>query len=343
MTGAALLPIGTTLQRPTPVAGMLRMNTTLNPDSLEVYDGTATAWKQLAYVADLGTLSSYTATNGAVLPAAGIYETITIPAGVTVTVPATCRIYARTSITIDGTVNGVGLGAPGGANVGAAGSGTGASGASRGFGLGAPAGGATTPSYGFNTQYVGSGGSGGAVTFVGGGGTNGAGGNSGGSIIFECQGPITVDAAAVINMNGQAGQTFVGIIPGTTGIELAGSGGGSGGLIALQSGTSLSIAAGASLSVNGGNGANANWSGSITAAGGGGGGGGGYIVLNSPLTTNSGSLSLTGGTGGLSVNAGNNTGGSAGGSFGGTGGNGSSSSASGGNGSSGQTLLNVIF
>jgi hypothetical protein len=144
-------------------------------------------------------------------------------------------------------------------------------------------------------------------------------------------------------MNGQAGQTFAGILPGTTGIELGGSGGGSGGLIALQSETSLSIAAGALLSVNGGNGANANWSGTLFNVGGGGGGGGGYIILNSPSTTNSGSLSLTGGTGGLTGFAGNNTQGSAGGSFGGIGGQGSVTVASGGNGSPGQTLLNVIF
>jgi hypothetical protein len=318
------LPSGTDLQRAAITgltAGMTRFNTDYTPDSLEVYDGAN--WKQLAYVPDLGTLSPYTATNGAVLPSSGVYSTITIPAGVTVTVPATCRLYAKNSVTIAGTILGNGIASPGGTGTSGSGSGFGAVGPSRGFGLGAPGGNDAVNNYGFNTQYVGSGGAGGAIVFNNGGGTNGAGGFSGGTLMIECEGSITVAGTASIQMNGQNGAVAISTIPGTVGIEFGGSGGGSGGLIGLQSMTGITVNAGATMSVNGGNGANAVYVGTLTGnIGGGGGGGAGYIVLNSPNTVNSGTLTLNGGSPGSNLGTGANTTGSAGGSFGGVGGRG---------------------
>jgi hypothetical protein len=343
MTGAAILPSGTDLQRAAITgltAGMTRFNTSYDPDSLEVYDGTN--WKQVAYVPELGALPSYTATNGAVLPPAGAYETISIPAGVTVTVPATCRLYARTSITINGTVNGTGLGAPGGAGVSVAGTGNGGGGATRGFGLGSPVGPSSLPSYGFNTQFVGSGGSGGPIQYVSGGGTNGAGGSSGGTLILESGGSISVGATAVISMNGGAGVAASGVVGGTVGIAFGGSGGGSGGLIALQSASSITISSGAVLSANGGAGTNAQSAGTLADAGGGAGGGGGYIVLNSPSIANSGTTSVTGGAAASNVGTGAVSG-SAGGSFGGGGGIGGFTGTPPTAGQSGLVLLNNYF
>jgi hypothetical protein len=321
---------------------MTRFNTDYTPDSLEIYNGTS--WEQLAYVPDLGTLTSYTATNGAVLPSTGTYETITIPAGVTVTVPATCRLYARTSVTISGTVNGNGLGAPGGARSSGSGSGFGGTSRNAGFGLGSSYNVTPFSPYGFNTQFTGSGGAGANLTYNNGGGTNGGGGFSGGTFIVECQGPITVAATGSIQMNGANASVAVSTLPGTTGIEFGGSGGGSGGLIGLQSETSLTINAGATLSVNGGNGANAVYVGTLTGnIGGGGGGGAGYIVLNSPNTVNAGTLTLNGGSPGSNLGTGANTFGAAGASFGGIGGAGGFTATPPQSGGNNTVTLNAYF
>jgi hypothetical protein len=282
MTGAALLPTGTNAQRTaiaSPVAGMTRFNTDYTPDSLEVYDGAA--WKQVAYVPVLGTLTDLIPTNGSVLPAGGTYENIIINAGVTVTVPAICQLRARTSIQVNGTVN-VGTAWPGGSPAGTATSaGTAAVSPNAGQGIGQ--GGKT---YGYSATISGTGGV--AATFVvdtGSGGGSG-GGAGGGGLVFICSGPITVGAAAVINAEGATAYGGA-AIGGTLGVQIPGGGGGSGGLIYLESDTSITLAGTSALSVAGGNGFGGFAGGSRTAfgAGGGGGGGGGYIILSSPNTT----------------------------------------------------------
>jgi hypothetical protein len=335
MTGAAILPSGTDLQRAaiaTPVAGMTRFNTDYTPESLEVYDGAN--WNQLAYVPDLGTLTDLIPTNGSTLPAAGTYENIIINAGVTVNVPSTCSLSARTSVQINGTVNANDVGNWGASPVGANANEAKARAIGQGLGSGGN-------SYGFATSYVGSGGyAGGVIAGAGSSVSSGAGGRSGGTVIFKSQGPITVGASAIIQAAGENGGS-----PVATGgnVGFAGNGGGSGGLIILQSDTSLTLAAGSQLFVNGGDGTNASVSGTVPSAGGGGGGGGGYIVLNSPATADSSTKTVTGGTGGLTAVTGAAVGGGIGAGFGGAGGAGSISGANGSAGSAGQVILNAYI
>jgi hypothetical protein len=335
MTGAAILPSGTNTQRAAITgltAGMTRFNTDYTPESLEVYDGAN--WNQLAYVPSLGTLPDLTPANGSTLPAAGTYENIIINAGVTVNVPSTCSLSARTSIQINGTVNANSVGNYGGSNVGVNSNESRIGLTGQGLGIG-------TSVYGFASSFVGSGGgssavSAGSATSTAGGG----GGRSGGTVVFKCSGPITLGASAIIQAAGQDGS--LGTSSGAN-YGVSGSGGGSGGLIILQSDTSLALATGSQLFVNGGNGANAQVTGTITGAGGGGGGGGGYIVLNSPSTTDSSTKTLTGGAGGATVSTGAGLGGAGGAGFGGAGGAGSSSAANGVAGSVGQVILNAFI
>ncbi len=335
MTGAAILPSGTDLQRAaiaTPVAGMTRFNTDYAPESLEVYNGTS--WNQLAYVPDLGTLTDLIPTNGSTLPAAGTYENIIINAGITVNVPAACSLKARTSVQINGTISGAGVGSIGG-NGGASTNGV-ATGGNYGQGLGT-----NTRSYGFATTFVGSGGSGGgASTGIGTNAIAGPAGNSGGTVIFECDGPITVGSTAIISA---AGANAAAGFAGGFDFSLGGGGGGSGGLILLQSNQSLTLDAGAALAVNGGNGFSGSVSGTLTDAGGGGGGGGGYIVLNAPVVSDSSTKNLAGGAGGITAVTGAGVAGGFGAGFGGAGGLGSVSAANGGAGSSGLVLINAYI
>jgi hypothetical protein len=346
MTGAALLPVGTQLQRPsTPVAGMLRMNTTLGPDSLEVYDGTAAAWRQVAYEPEPpGGLTNLTISANGPLPS-GSYNNVTINTGVTATVSGLVKIVAYGNVTINGSISGVDTGQKGltlaiGWDLGSS------AGFSTGAGVG-PGGGSTNvsftnsvepsggKSYSFSS-YVGSSGAAGTIRPL----SNGqdalqTGGSSGASLIIVAVGGITLSSSSTINMSGGNGISTV-----TNGSPLTpGSGGGSGGLILLQSNTSINLPAGSTLSVKGGNGA--AYAGP-SACYGGGGGGGGYVVLNSPSLTNSGTITLTGGTAGASgvVPVTFWTSGSGGGGFGGNGGNGGWTSGASSAGGAGQLILN---
>ncbi len=352
MTGAAILPSGTDLQRAaiaTPVAGMTRFNTDYTPDSLEVYDGSA--WNQVAYVQAKGVLPDLIITANQVLPAGGSYENISIAAGVTVTVPSSCYLYARTSITINGTIDGNGSGYPKGPrNIATSNVGQGA--AAPGFGQGL---GVTTASgvfyaggrlYGVGSSFLGSSGMSGYAAVDTGSITSGLGGDAGGTAMFICDGPITVGASAIISVNGQSG-TAATFSVSPTSYSAGGGGGGSGGLILLQSNTSLTLTVGSTLSAAGGNGGvGIQGGGSWSWAGGGGGGGGGYIVLNSPSTADASTKTLTGGTGGAGVGAvvsgGYGGGGSGFGGIGGYGG-GLGGTTAGGNGGAGQTLLNLYI
>jgi len=97
MTGAAILPAGTTAQQPaTPVDGMFRFNTT--KDAFEGYGQNATVWEPLmptgASTDKTVYLNNQTITANYTIPTAPIIKNglsagpITVAAGVTVTVPA---------------------------------------------------------------------------------------------------------------------------------------------------------------------------------------------------------------------------------------------------------------
>ena len=342
-TGAAIVPAGTTLQRPSSlVTGMLRYNSTLGYE--EVYAGALRGWQQLEWRITPSSLSSYTAVNGATLPSSGTYSSITIPAGVTVYASSLTKLSATDSITISGTINGDGLGAQtstgsittnnGGqtAIVGAQG---------RGPGGGVGYGGNPSKAYSFLT-FQSSSGAGGALTVYGATSVAGSTGGAGGAVlVLECDGPITVGSSAIISMNGSQASPVSGSGPG---VGVGGGGGGSGGLILLQSTNSLSLASGSVLRANGGNGS----AGGVIGSGGGyggGGGGGGYIVLNSFATTDSSTKTVSAGAAGGNVGSAPFADGGGGGAFGGNSGYGGSN---GGSlvpiaGSSGQILTNQFI
>jgi hypothetical protein len=333
MTGAALLPTGTTLQQPaTPVAGMLRGNTDYPTDTIEAYDGVTASWRPLQYGANLGVLPNLVISTNGPLPTSGTYENITINTGVTATVAGLSQLYARTSITINGTINAdlTGYPGPGGASTGFLGNAFG-----QGVGGGNSNGGGAA--YGYRVLLASSGASG----QISGDGSNiagGNGGNAGGSIILQCGGNITVGPAAIITAKGGNGANFS-----SGNSSMGGCGGAAGGLVVIEAGGTLTLSAGSTINVSGGNGSNGSKSGSGIQVGGGGGGGGGYIVLNSAVLSDSSTKTLTGGTAGSSTGVlGGSGNGGGGGGYGGSGGTGGQ--PSGGSapqaGSVGQTLIN---
>jgi hypothetical protein len=291
---------------------------------MEAYDGTASTWRRLAYEAPAPVVSDYTlSANGPV--AGGTYNNVTINAGVTGDVRGLVYIRAYGTVTINGSLIGDGNGYPGsaigfGSNVGAA---TSVTGSGLGFGSFSTTG---SSAYSWRNQYASTGGLGTTLIQNNTSFGNSIGGNAGATLIIVSDGPIIVGASAVISANGGNGS-----VNGSGTIEVGGAGGGSAGLILLQSQTSLSLTAGSALNAIGGNGANG------LSAGGGGGGGGGYIVLNSPATTDSSTKTLTGGlagsTSGLQAGGG-------GASFGGNGGVGGQSGNPPGAGSTGVIVLN---
>ena len=333
MTGAALIPTGTTLQQPaTPVGGMLRMNTTYNPDSLEVYDGTAATWKPLAYAAATPTsLTNLTiSANGPLV--GGAYNNVTVNAGVTATISGVVEITAYGNVTINGSINGAGVGASspttGGAQAGASevdSYGTGGFGPGGGIFDGPSNASISTggSTYGASSLLGSSGAAGLGQYFNNANGLS-RGGRSGASLVIRCYGTLTVGGSSVIDCSGGNGSCNLAAGSG----NIAGGGGGSGGLIYLQ-GESLSISG--TLSVAGGAGSNG-----INAAFGGGGGGGGYIIYASPSTiVDASSRNLAGGAAG--AGGGTSGYGGAGAGFGGQGG------SNGAAGSSGQVLTNFFL
>jgi len=296
MTGAALLPGGTQLQRPgTPVAGMLRVNTDLPTDTIEAYDGVTASWRPLQYGPNLSVLPNLNITVNGTLPAAGSYENITIAPGVTATILGTSSLYARTSITISGTLFADGTGSLPGANVGlASGGATTAASGNYGQGLGG-----NGSSNGYFGNYAGSGGSSSGIRINSGSGSSSTGGPGGGGILLRCDGNITVNSTAVLTANG-SGAFAWNVNVGTAGWTLPGGGGGSGGFIGLAAAGTLTLTAGAVLRANGGAGFGSSAGGTeaATGAGGGGGGGGGYIVLNSTTLVSGATLQVNGGAAG---------------------------------------------
>jgi hypothetical protein len=335
MTGAAIIPSGTDAQRAAIaplVVGMQRFNTDSGYE--EVYTGVTFGWRKLEWLPPTPTpLSDLTISANGILPG-GVYNNVTINAGVTATASGIVEIIAYGNVTISGSINGSGTGLSGpynsysisgatNVNGGTSllsgqgpGGGTGPAGA-----LGAPSptpgGAAYSPSF-----LIGSTGSAGYI-YSNENATNvSIGGNSAASVIIKCYGTITVGASASIILNGGNGVAYAGGL-----FQASGGGGGSGGLLYLKA-NNLSVAG--TISCNGGNGANA-----LVGGGGGGGGGGGYIILNySGTYANTASLSVIGGTPGATINV--NAGGGGGG-FGGAGGAAATA------GSGGQTLVNTFY
>jgi len=147
-----------------------------------------------------------------------------------------------------------------------------------------PGRGGKVPSLTTNRVFLGSGGGAGdGNNFVG------TSGGNGGGIIFIFTGSLTVGASAMISANGISAIN-------TTGGD-GGGGGGAGGSIYLEAG---SVAGTPLLSVNGGKGADVNNEGANRCFGPGGGGGGGLIRTNTTLPA--GSLVISGGLPGESLN-----------------------------------------
>ena len=363
-TGALTLPVGTTAQQPSPTAaGQIRLNSDTG-----FYDVAtdATTVRQLAYVApDPTGLTSLTVTNGSTLPNTGIYNTITIPAGVTCYVEGSCALSAINDIIINGTVIGTDRGPIPGETLlyndiaashvllvgGGLGVGPSPGGSSTEYtsGVGALGGAVASP-----RALSGTSGTAGGLVIKStaaaptAGLTNYGGTAAGGLFLRTKLGNITVGASASIQFDG--GDAPVGLrYAGTAAVNTYGNGGGSGGTIVLQvdgAGT-LDLNAGCSFSANGGAGSAPNSAG-VTVGSGGGGGGGGYIIFNALTTTGSATTSVTGGAGGPALGNGN-TFASAGGGNGGRGGNGGVSDAGTGivtqaqAGDAGQVLSNVFL
>ena len=318
MTGAALLPGGTTLQRPgTPSSGMLRFNT--DPTSTignraEVYDAGITSWRPLAYATPLPTAANFVATNGQILSGEINCNNFTISAGVTVTIQGSVSIRATGNAIVAGTVNGDGSGVYG------------PSGFSTemyqgmttsplpGGNVGGGAGSVGGNKYSASVSLAGSSGSGGIGQWLVAGNApclTAAGGNSGASFLLRAS---TINLTGVINCNGQQGQSYY-VFP----CPVSGAGGGSGGTVILDA-DGACVNSG-SISANGGAGSNGYGLGVL----GGGGGGGGQIIVQSRFSTATlGTVSVAGGVAGTQAAGPYTASGGAGGGNGGLGGNGSS-------------------
>jgi hypothetical protein len=282
MTGAALLPTGTQGQRPTPVGGMLRMNTDLNPDSLEVYSATEAAWKQIAYEPKPATLpADVTVGTGAqTLGPQIVANNFTVTAGAVIT-PSTAGviIVAYGDVTINAsTWNFTGTGPQGGQDQQTTTLTLGNNG--NGYGGGRPqVGDGGGIAYAPSAFLGGSGGGAGANT--GGSLGNSAGGNGGGYIVIKCFGNLTFNGAVIMNAKGSN----------ATSVGEGGAGGGGGGHICIYSAGTLTSPATVTFDVSGGN-ATTGVRGTGT-----GGGGGGWVILETPNLVDSSVKTLTGGLG----------------------------------------------
>jgi hypothetical protein len=312
MTGAAILPSGTDAQRAaiaTLVVGMTRFNTTSNYE--EVYTGVAGGWQKLAYTpAPPSPLSDLTLSNGQVLPSAGTYNNITLPAGATVTANAFSNLIAFGTVTLSGTINVAGKGYVGPFVQNTDGSQN---------GQGPGAGGSGNTAGGNANAYDFLIGSSGACGSADVGAVSSGGGNGGGGVKITSFGSISVSSTFIFSGAGNDG-----IVSGGSG----GGGGGAGGLFFLDC-PSITLAAGATINVSGGNGATN-----------GGGGGGGWVVLNGASVTNAATIVKTGGTGGTISGS---LRGGGGGSFGGKGGIGSASGSATTAGAAGLLSVNGIL
>jgi hypothetical protein len=310
MTGAAILPSGTLLQRPaTPVAGMQRFNTDSGYE--EVYTGATLGWQNLAYAVAPTTLVDVTIPTGATTLSPSYYcKNFTVTSGATLTVGSQgVIIYASGDVTINAstwTVVGVG-GAPSiTTNVNAF--------PESGFGLGAGVSDSTngTSSNGY-FPIAQLGGSSGGSGFLGANSllvSSQAGGYAGGYIVILASGNVTLTGIVTMTCKGGNG--------GTVGAVAGGGGGGSGGCVIICSSKTITTPSTVTFDVSGGNGSNGVFNGAPGA--GGGGGGGGWVILQSGVLVDSSTKNLAGGTAGSASGAGSNFPGGGGGSYAGKGG-----------------------
>ena len=316
MTGAAIIPNGTTAERAaSPANGFFRYNSELF--FFEAYVASTSLWFQIPFIAPLPVFSDYTPFNGETLPSIIYCKNFNLAAGVSVTILGSVYIYATGNVVIAGTMNGTGGGPRGAQRYGTANPVQGN--AYTGSGSGASAGSGNTggPAVGAIATLLGSGGSGGFMN-AGSGGLSvnnpmPPGGDSGSSVLVRCLSQITVTGSILVG--GGAAQ-FVG--SSNASIAVSGGGGGSGGIVILDATGNNNLAA-ATVQASAGSGANG-----ANGGGGGGGGGGGTIIRQSRtgvLTTAGGTFSVNGGSAGANAGA-VVLGGGGGGGCGGAGGDG---------------------
>lgn len=311
MTGAAILPSGTDLQRAaitTPVVGMQRFNTDSGFE--EIYTGATLGWQQLAFSIAPATLTDVTLSGATSLAPSYYCKNFTVSSGATLTCDSQgTYIRATGNVTINAstwTLVGVG---------GAQGYFDNLSLSSSGYGLGGGLVGGTVVTGSTRPYYVLAqlgGSSGSSGTQASGGATNQSGGAAGGYLVIIADGNITFSGAVTVDCSG--GDS---VSPGAVG---GGGGGGSGGCIILSSSKVITTPATVTLDVSGGNGANGVTIGSPGA--GGGGGGGGWIILQSASLVDSSTKNIAGGSAGAASGGGSVYGGGGGGAYAGSGGNG---------------------
>lgn len=322
MTGAAILPSGTDLQRAaiaSPVAGMTRFNTSYTPDSLEVYDGAN--WKQFAYVDAPNPLPASLTYSASQALVAGVYvcNNLTVNAGVVLTTtsgPVVFQCYG--DVIVNGSIISDGAGGYGGPGSGPWGLNSLIFIGLSGFGFGS-----TGNTYPLSSQPYGSGGFSSTTQFsTGGADFTQSGGNGGGGIIIISKKTIFLGGSSILSANGGNATQLVS----PTGTFYAqGSGAGAGGLIQLECSGDMTLAG--TLNVSGGNGSSGEAAGGFVGGGarGGGGGGGGviYVKSSSGALTDTSTKSLVGGLGGATLSITSAAGkGENGAGFGGAGGTG---------------------
>lgn len=326
MTGAAIIPGGTSGQRPgAPQAGWFRFNTDTSLDPyghMEVYTQT-NSWRQLAYVPQPSPApANLTYSVNTNVGGYHYVNNLTINTGVTLTVNSHMSVvyYCVGNVTINGAIVANGLGST---VLSQQNGGAGFVNYIPGFGYG-------WDGNKYSPAITGAGSSPGAGrTHAGSGGVvnSSTGGAFGGTIIIRALGNILMGASANIQANG--GHASAGSIVVSSGSDIAaGAGGGSGGLICLYAGRDLTTAG--SISAAGGNGSAGTKTDPTGVACGGGGGGGGWIILQADgARTIGSSQNVNGGTGGNGTGVGNAgllIRGIPGGGYGGAGGNGGSTS-----------------
>jgi len=330
MTGAAILPSGTLLQRPAaPVAGMQRFNTDTGNE--EVYTGATLGWQNLAYSVAPATLVDVTIPTGASTLSPSYYcKNFTVTAGATLTcLSQGTYIRATGDVTINASTWTL-VGVPGATQTAAV-LVLGSSGYGLGAGLAGSSGANGRPYY-VIAQLGGSSGGSGTTTNAG---TivNQGGGYAGGYIVILADGDVTFNGTVAMNCPGGPGIS-------TSGFG-GGGGGGSGGCIIISSQKTITTPASVTFDVSGGNGSNGINDGGADAAGGGG-GGGGWVILQSANLVDSSVKNLAGGAAGLDSGGGALRAAGGGGSYAGAGGRPGSTSFTPGAGGSGVFALGYI-
>jgi len=313
MTGAAIIPNGTTAQRAAitfPANGFLRFNSALN--LFEAYVSAASNWFQIPFIQQVPSQPNKTVTNGEILSGVIYCNDFVVPAGVTCTVSGSIYVFAQGNVTIPGNIQASSTGPRGAESYGTSYV-TSNGNVPGGLGTGPSPGNSNAggPAVGPAVALTGSGGSGGYIGSIGypGGSVNlstSGGGSAGASVLIRALGSITLTGGIIAN-----GETaFTPPSPNSL-IVISGGGGGSGGVIILDAdGTCVNSG---SIQANGGDGGVG-----VNVASGGGGGGGGIVIVQSRYSTATlGTVTVAAGTFGAS-NTG--IGGGGGGGCGGRGG-----------------------